>query len=285
MNHMKKSISIAYSPDTDDAFMVHALRSGMLPAPGYDFSFVSADIQELNEAATRGVHDVTAISIAAYPSIADAYYMMPIGASIGDEFGPALIVREDSPIRRAEDLAGKRVAVPGRQTSAFFAARGLIGAFDAVPLHFLKIGPAVEAGEVDAGILIHELQLDCEQRGFRKVGDLGKLWHAAHRLPLPLGANAIRRSLGPDVIREVTALLRQSIVVGLEHRDETLKAALSQSKAELDHAGGDRYIAMYVNDRSLGLGPDVREGIGRLFQLGEASGLCPKVRLADAFYE
>ncbi len=278
-------ISIAYSPDTDDAFMVHALRSGMLPAPGYEFTFASADIQELNEAATRGVYDVTAISIAAYPSIADDYFMMPIGASIGDEFGPALIVREDSRIQTSADLKGKRVAIPGRQTSAYFAARGLIGAFDAEPLHFLKIGPAVQAGEVDAGILIHELQLDCEQRGFRKIGDLGRLWHDAYGLPLPLGANAIKRSLGPDVIREVTALLRQSIVVGLEHREETLKAALSQSKAELDRAGGDRYIAMYVNDRSLGFKPDVREGIGRLFQLGEASGLCRKVELANAFYE
>lgn len=282
---MTHKISIAYSPDTDDAFMVHALRSGMLPAPGYDFSFVSADIQELNEAATRGVYDVTAISIAAYPSISDEYYMMPIGASIGDEFGPALIVREDSAIRTAQELAGKRVAIPGRQTSAYFAARGLIGAFDAVPLHFLKIGPAVQAGEVDAGILIHELQLDCEQRGFKKIGDLGRLWHDAYGLPLPLGANAIKRSLGERVIHEVTGLLRRSIQVGLERRQETLKAALSQSKADLDPAFGDRYIAMYVNDRSLGFKPDVREGIGRLFQLGEASGLCKKVELSDAFYE
>jgi 1,4-dihydroxy-6-naphthoate synthase len=282
---MTREISIAYSPDTDDAFMVHALRSGKLPAPGYDFSFVSADIQELNEAATRGVYDVTAISIAAYPSISDAYYMMPIGASIGDEFGPALIVRKDSPIQSPADLKGKRVAIPGRQTSAYFAARGLIGPFEAEPLHFLKIGPAVMAGEVDAGILIHELQLDCEAKGFRKLGDLGRLWHEAYRLPLPLGANAIKRSLGADVIRQVTELLRESIKVGLADREATLKAALSQSKAELDPAFGDRYISMYVNDRSLAFQPDVRDGIGRLFQLGEASGLCKRVELAEAFYE
>ena len=282
---MKQKISIAYSPDTDDAFMVHALKTGALAAPNYEFTFVSSDIQVLNEAARLGVYDVTAISIAAYPSIADDYYLMPVGASIGDEFGPALIVPEGSALTSAKDLAGRRIAIPGRQTSAYFAARGLIGDFVAVPKHFLEIGPAVLSGEVDAGILIHELQLDCEKHGFKKLGDLGRLWFDAFGLPLPLGANAIRRSLGAEVIADVTSLLRQSIERGLANREETLKAALSQAHADLDLKGGDRYISMYVNERSLGFRADVRQGIERLFSLGQAAGLCRPVELQAAFYE
>ncbi len=282
---MKQKISIAYSPDTDDAFMVHALKTGALAAPNYEFTFVSSDIQVLNEAARQGVYDVTAISIAAYPSISDDYYLMPVGASIGDEFGPALIVPEGSELTSAKELAGRRIAIPGRQTSAYFAARGLIGDFVAVPKHFLEIGPAVLSGEVDAGILIHELQLDCEKHGFKKLGDLGRLWFDAFGLPLPLGANAIRRSLAAEVIADVTSLLRQSIELGLANREETLKAALSQAHADLDLQGGDRYISMYVNERSLGFRADVRQGIERLFSLGQAAGLCRPVELEAAFYE
>ena len=283
---MKKSISIAFSPDTDDAFMVHPMRAGWTDVGNYEFTYTAADIQALNEQAQRGVYDVTAISIAAYPSLADEYLLMPIGASIGDEFGPAIIVREDSPLTTVQDLIGRRVAIPGRQTSAFFAARGLIGAFDEVPLPFHAIGQAVMSGEVEAGILIHELQLDCETKGFRKLGDLGKLW-ATHEsgLPLPLGANAIRRSLGAQTISEITAIMRSSIEEGLRRREETLRAALGQSQADLDLAGGDRYISMYVNHRSLGFAPDVRQAVSRLFTIGGEAGLCRPVALADAMYE
>lgn len=269
-----KKITIAYSPDTDDAFMVRAMQDGAVDLRGYEFAFTSADIQELNDAATREVYDVTAISVAAYPDLSDRYLMMPVGASVGDEFGPALIVREGSPLRRPSELVEKRIAVPGLKTSAFFAARGVIGAFTAVPMHFTKIGPAVLAGDVDAGILIHELQLDCESKGFVKLGDLGKLWHAATGLPLPLGANAIRRGLGDAVIKDVNEIMRESVEYGLAHREDTLAKALSMSGAAIDAKLGDRYISMYVNERSLKFAQDARAGVQRLFAVGAEAGLC-----------
>jgi 1,4-dihydroxy-6-naphthoate synthase len=282
---MSQTISIAYSPDTDDAFMVEAMRTGRVDTRGYQFSYRAADIQELNEAARQGVYDVTAISIAAYPALAGDYLLMPIGASIGDEFGPAIVVRPDSPLTAASELAGRRVAVPGLATSAFFAARGLIGAFTPVPMHFMKIGPAVLSGDVDAGILIHELQLNCEERGLKKLADLGKLWSGRYALPLPLGANAIKRSLGPQAIEDITAIMRASIEVGLATRDETLSSALRHSGADLDHELGDRYISMYVNDRSLGFKSDVRRAVATLFSLGADAGLCPRCDTATAFYD
>lgn len=282
---MRQRITLAYSPDTDDAFMVHALRSGAIATGPYDFVCTAADIQFLNEQALHGAYDVTAISIGAYPRLADRYLMMPVGASIGDEFGPALIVRPDSGLTKLEDLAGKRIAVPGRYTSAFMAARGLLPAFVDVPMNFLDIGPSVQRGSVDAGILIHELQLAPEEQGFRKLADLGKLWWQRYQLPLPLGANAIKRDLGPKVIGEVTAILRASIEAGLATRGPTLAAALGQSKAGLDLAAGEQYIAMYVNHRSLAFATDARQAIEQLFRVGAAAGLCKSLRVEEAFYE
>lgn len=273
-----RPITLAYSPDTDDAFMVRAMQERRVDLRGYEFAYTSADIQELNDAAADERFDVTAISVAAYPSLADRYMLMPVGASVGDDFGPAVIVKGDSALHAVSELAGKRIAVPGLCTSAFFAARGLIGAFTALPMHFMKIGPAVASGEVDAGILIHELQIDCERHGFKKLGDLGKLWSQAHDgLPLPLGANAVRRALGDGVIRDLNAIYRESIEVGLATRTETLKSALAASKADLDLALGDRYISMYVNDRSLRFERDALEAARRLFAIGADSGLCPRV--------
>jgi len=282
---VQKTISIAYSPDTDDAFMVEAMRAGRIDTRGYTFTYRAADIQELNEAAGSGTYDVTAISIAAYPSLAKDYLLMPIGASIGDEFGPAVVTRPDSPVMDVSELAGRRIAVPGLATSAYFAATGLIGAFTAVPMHFMKIGPAVLAGDVDAGILIHELQLNCGERGLLKLADLGRLWGSRFNLPLPLGANAIKRDLGAAVIADVTSIMRQSIEVGLATRDETLKSALKHSGADLDLSLGDQYISMYVNDRSLGFKSDVRRAVTTLFSLGSAAGLCPPCDAETAFYE
>ncbi len=278
-------VSLAYSPDTDDAFMVEAMRTKRVDTKGYAFTYTAADIQQLNEAARSGTYDLTAISIAAYPALARDYWLMPVGASIGDNFGPALIVRTGSPLRRPEDLTGRRIAVPGKQTSAYFAAVGLIGAFEAVPCPFDQISTMVQTGAVDAGILIHELQLDCTSAGCEKIGDLGQLWAQRFDLPLPLGANAIRRSLGLKAVQEITAVLRDSIETGLNSREDTLRAALASSNAGLDLKDGDRYISMYVNQRSLGFARDVREAMGRLFAIGAEAGLCPPCDLAEAFYE
>jgi 1,4-dihydroxy-6-naphthoate synthase len=279
-----KKITLAYSPDTDDAFMVHAMQQELVDTSPYTFNYTSDDIQVLNDAAARGVYDVTAISIAAYPAIQSEYLLMPIGASIGDRFGPALITAPASPVTCPEDLAGKRVAVPGLRTSAYFAARALIGNFEAVPVYFKDIEAKVLAGEVDAGILIHELQLENLNTAFRRVSDLGSLWYRKFGLPLPLGANAIRRSLGEDAICRITAIMRESIEYGLAHRAETLSAALKSTGAPVDQDFGDRYISMYVNDHSLGHSDAVLQAMKIMFDAGAVSGMCPPCDLAVSVY-
>lgn len=279
-----KEISVAYSPDTDDAFMVHAMQQGLVETAPYTFTYKSDDIQILNDAALQGTYDVTAISIAAYPWIQKDYLLMPIGASIGDQFGPALIVAPNSTVLTPEELAGKRVAVPGLKTSAYYAARALIGDFEAVPVYFKDIEGKVLSGEVDAGILIHELQLEDLKTNFRRIGDLGSLWHRKFGLPLPLGANAIRRSLGAEAIQEVTAIMKASIEYGLAHRDETLRAALASTGAPVDTSFGDRYISMYVNDHSLGHSDAVMKAMAIMFEAGAAGGMCPPCDLQSSVY-
>ena len=280
MTTPKQKISIAYSPDTDDAFMVLALREKLVDWEDFDFTFTVGDIQELNEAARVGTYDITAISVGAYPGLRDKYLMMPVGASIGDEFGPAIVTRPGSSLSLA-DLRGKRVAVPGLNTSAHIAAQTLIGPFTAVPMYFMTIRDAVLNGEVDAGILIHELQLDPESEGLRKITDLGTLWHGRFGLPLPLGANAIRRDLGDAAIARLSAIYRRSVEHGLNDRDATIRAAVRSAAARdsLNEEKGDRYISMYVNHRSLEFQDDVLRGIQTLYDSGSGLGLFEKINL------
>lgn len=281
---MKQKITLAYSPDTDDAFMAYAMQNNLIDTSPYSFEYTSDDIQILNEAARNGVYDVTAISIAAYPSLQKDYLLMPIGASIGDRFGPALITAPHNGIYTPADLSGKRIAVPGLNTSAFFAARALIGDFEAVPVYFKNIEPMVMSGEVDAGILIHELQLDDLTTPFNRIGDLGSLWFTKFQLPLPLGANAIRRDLGTETINRVTAIMRDSIEYGLKNRAETLQAALTSTGAPVNTTSGDRYISMYVNDHSLAHSDEVKAAIKIMFNAGAASGMCPPCNLEQSIY-
>ena len=274
MNAPQK-ISLAHSPDSDDAFMVHAMRTGAVRDPRWSFDFIVDDIQRLNEAARRAVYDITAISVAAWPAIAETYDLMTVGASIGDGYGPAVVVAQGSKISALSDLAGLRVAVPGLATSAYFSAMILTGGFTAVPMHFLEIAGAVQSGSVDAGLLIHERQLDPSQLGVRRVTDLGTEWRARFGLPLPLGANAIRRSLGTNTIQGLTKLYRASIEWGLAHRSSTLSAALDADVTSgIDMAAGDRYISMYVNDNSLDFDQDIRTSISLLFSRAQDMGLC-----------
>jgi 1,4-dihydroxy-6-naphthoate synthase len=278
----KMQISIAYSPDTDDAFMVHALRQRHVDWEEFDFTFTVGDIQELNDAARQGVYDITAISVGAYPNLRDHYLLMPVGASIGDEFGPAIVTRPDSS-QRLQDLAGRRIAIPGLNTSAHIAAQCLFGPFTPLPMYFMEIREAVISGRVDAGILIHELQLDPASEGLRKISDLGRLWHDRFRLPLPLGANAIRRSLPAPVIAALTKIYRKSIEVGLANRDSTIASAVHAAAARenLDTTKGDRYISMYVNHRSLEFQDDVLAGIRELFDQGSKLGLFTALDLSE----
>ncbi len=289
----KIKISLAFSPDTDDQFMVQALRERKLDWGPYDFDFIVGDIQELNEAARHGKHDITAISMAAYPDLREEYLLMPVGSSIGDGFGPAVVTRPGVMINIADagdsgdagaagtGLAGMRIAVPGLRTSAFLAARALFGEFEAVPMYFMDIAPAVKSGRVDAGILIHEMQIDCETHGLTKVADLGALWLKRFGLPIPLGGNAIRRSLGEHHVAALTRLFKDSIETGLAARQQTLKGAISTAVAKLDENLGDRYISMYVNHRSLELHDDVLAGLDRLLAEGSRLGLYGAIDARD----
>ncbi|MEY4631446.1 MAG: hypothetical protein RIQ81_1566 [Pseudomonadota bacterium] len=275
---MSKSmkISLAFSPDTDDQFMVQALRERRIDWEGYDFEFIVGDIQELNDAAREGRHDITAISMAAYPDLVDEYLLMPVGSSIGDGFGPAVVTRHDRKVPpHSRDLSGLRIAVPGLRTSAFLSARTLLGDFTPVPMYFMDIADAVLGGQVDAGILIHEMQIDCESSGLVKWNDLGALWQERFALPLPLGGNAIRRSLGDAHVANLTRLFKKSIEVGLADRQQTLRGAISTAKAKLDEQLGDRYISMYVNHRSLEFQDDVLESLQQLLGEGSRMGLYP----------
>ena len=272
----QRHISIAYSPDTDDAFMVYALKERLVDWGDYVFSFTIGDIQELNDAARHQRYDITAISVGAYPQLKEGYLLMPIGASVGDRFGPAIVTNPSSNLS-VTTLSGKHIAVPGLTTTAHIAAQSLFGPFVPKPMHFMRIKDAVLSGEVDAGILIHELQLDPESEGLRKVGDLGSLWFHRHGLPLPLGANAIKRDLGPKIIADLSRIYKQSIEMGLGNRMQTLDSAVKSAVARdaLDLQKGDRYISMYVNENSLNFQDDVVRGIDLIFKEGHAHGFFP----------
>lgn len=278
---MSKHITIAYSPDTDDQFMVLALRDRRVDWEDFTFEFVVDDIQELNSAAQRGQYDITAISVGAYPHLCHQYQLMSVGASIGDQFGPAVVTYPQSGLRSADQLTGKRVAVPGLNTSAYVAAQALFGPFIPVPMYFMKISDAVLRGDVDAGILIHELQMNPESQGLHKLTDLGRLWFDRFQLPLPLGANAVRRSLGVEAVQRLGCIYRRSIEYGLSTRTESIAKAIDTAAARdvLSQELGQSYISRYVNHRSLGFQDDTLRGIETLFTLGHERGLFPSIDL------
>jgi 1,4-dihydroxy-6-naphthoate synthase len=278
---MTRKISLAYSPDTDDAFMVYAIQHKLINLRGFEFHLESLDIQVLNHAALSATYDITAISMAAYPEIRNTYFLMPVGSSIGDQFGPAIVVRKSSEITSVPMLAGRKIATPGSQTSAFYAGKSVLPDFTPIHLSFSEIENAVVNGTADAGILIHEPQLLEEFQDLRKIADLGTLWHQQCGLPLPLGGNAIRRSLGPEAIAELTAIYKESIEYALAHRMETIAKASAAAIAGLPLNLADKYIDQYVNHRSLRLDDDVRQGLDALFAAGHAAGLCQPLACSE----
>jgi 1,4-dihydroxy-6-naphthoate synthase len=265
-------IRVAHSPDSDDAFMFYALAAGKLSTGAFRFSHKLEDIESLNQKALRGEYEVTAVSIHAYAYIADKYALLPSGASMGDRYGPILVARErwDSP-----DLSGKKIAVPGMMTSAYLALKLYQPEFKHVLIPFDRIMEAVKRGEVDAGLLIHEGQLTYAAEGLAKVVDLGEWWHETTGLPLPLGGNAIRRDLGSDTIHEVSRLLRESIQYALDHRSDALRHALRYAR-NLDSAQADRFVGMYVNERTLDYGDEGRRAVQVFLDRAYQSGLIPK---------
>jgi 1,4-dihydroxy-6-naphthoate synthase len=266
-----QTITVAHSPDSDDAFMFYALATNKLDTGSLHFEHVLQDIQTLNEEAMRGTYEVTAISFHAYAYVADKYALLPHGASIGDNYGPVLVSREPTTPAELSDL---KIAVPGTLTSAFLALRIFNPdvKYEIVP--FDEIIEAVKTGACDAGLLIHEGQLFYETMGLHKILDLGEWWHQQTGLPLPMGGNAIRRDLEPGVIRHVSQCLRESISYALDHREDALRYAM-QFARDMDPELADRFVAMWVNDLTLDYTERGREAVRRLLAEGFKRGIIP----------
>jgi len=264
-------IKLAHSPDSDDAFMFYALATHKLATPGYKYTHILSDIQTLNEAALTETYDVTAVSFAAYPSLRDKYVLLDCGASFGENYGP--IVVASKPLKR-EDLAGKRIGVPGLKTSAYLTLKLLEPNFEPVVMAFDKILDAVKNAVVEAGLLIHEGQLLFPQLGMHRVLDLGVWWHEQTGLPLPLGGNAVRRSLGPALGLQIAKTIRDSVEYGLEHREEALNYAM-QFARDMETEVADKFVGMYVNRWTLGYGERGRQAVRTLIERGTAAGLLP----------
>ena len=254
------TIHLAHSPDSDDAFMFYALAEGQIDTQGIEYVHELQDIETLNGRALRGELDVTAVSIHAYAYLSDRYALLPHGASMGDGYGPMLVARQ--PMTR-EDIVGKRVAVPGKMTSAYLALKLYQPDFIPVVVAFDQIEKAVLGGEVDAGLLIHEGQLTYTDEGLHLVADMGAWWIQKTGLPLPLGGNVIRKDMPLDMQKKVSRHLRQSIAYGLDHRKNALDHAMRYARG-LDRSKADIFVGMYVNDWTLDYGERGRAAI-RLF--------------------
>ena len=271
-------IRVAHSPDSDDAFMYYGIASGAVRAEGIAFEQGLLDIESANQAARGGGYHVTAISAAAYPHLADRYLLLDSGASMGDGYGPTVVVPEGARPRELADLAGKRIAVPGLRTSAFLALSLELPRFEPVPMDFKAVGAAAKRGEVDAALLIHEGQLTAAAEGLRVVVDLGQRWKARTGLPLPLGLNAIRRDLPAPVRAAVARAWAESIAYGLDHRQEALRYALTFARG-LAPAQADRFVDMYVNDWTRDLGTRGRQAIAAFLEAAFDRGLLHRVRI------
>ena len=275
-----RKISVAHSPDSDDAFMFYGLATNKLDTGTINFTHVLKDIQTLNEEAMRGTYDVTAVSFHVYAYIADKYALLPHGASIGDKYGPIVVSRE--PVK-ADELSNLKIAIPGTLTSAFLALKIYNPDFKYEVVPFDKIIETVQSRRCDAGLLIHEGQLFYESIGLHKVLDLGEWWHEKTGLPLPMGGNVIRRDLGSATIKEVSRLLRESIRYSLDNRDDALQYAM-QFARDMDLELADRFVAMWVNDLTLDYTERGRTAVQRLLDEGFDHGIIPN-RVAVEFAE
>ena len=267
-----REITVAHSPDSDDAFMFYGLATNKVRVPGLRFTHTLCDIETLNRQATEGVYDVTAISFHAYPYVQDKYALLPSGGSVGEGYGPMIVAtRPYSPL----DIQRKRIAVPGTMTTAYLVLRLFAPGVETEVVPFDQIIPQVLEGKHEAGLIIHEGQLTYDKSGLHRIVDLGKWWQKITGLPLPLGGNAIRRSLGPELMRKISAALRESIQYALDHRDEALAYAM-QFARDLDAQMADKFVGMYVNERTLDYGPDGREAVRRLLDMGYKAGIIPQ---------
>lgn len=276
-----RTISIAHSPDSDDAFMFYGLATNKIRVPGYRFTHTLCDIETLNQRAmNEAFFDVTAVSFHAYPYIQENYTLMNCGGSVGEGYGPMVV---SSRALTTDDLKKIRVAVPGKLTTAYLALKIFNPEIETEVVPFDKIIPEIQAGNFEAGLIIHEGQLTYATNGLRKVIDLGVWWREETGLVLPLGGNAVRRSLGPEALHTVTQALRDSIQHGLDNREQGLEYAM-QFARDLDTTLANRFVSMYVNERTLNYGADGQEAIRKLLTLGHELGIipiAPKVDFVD----
>jgi 1,4-dihydroxy-6-naphthoate synthase len=267
-----REITVAHSPDSDDAFMFYGLATNKVRVPGLRFAHTLCDIETLNRKAMEGVFDVTAISFHAYPYIQEHYALLPSGGSVGDGYGPMIVAAR---AYSAADIKRKRIAVPGTLTTAYLVLQLFAPGIETDVVPFDQIIPQVLEGKHEAGLVIHEGQLTYDKSGLHRVVDLGKWWQKVTGLPLPLGGNAIRRSLGPELMSSVALALRESIQYALDHREEALAYAM-QFARDLDPQLAEKFVGMYVNERTLDYGPDGREAVRRLLDMGHKAGIIPQ---------
>ncbi len=273
-----REISIAHSPDSDDAFMFYGLATQKIRVPGFRFTHNLTDIETLNHRAIKeAVYDVTAISFHAYPYMQENYSIMSTGSSFGEGYGPMIVAMRKYTVDEVKKL---RIAIPGTLTTAFLTLKLFCPEIETAVVEFDKIIPAVASGEFDAGLLIHEGQLTYAQEGLVKALDLGQWWQTETGLPLPLGGNAIRRSLGPELMSMTNKAVRDSIQHALDHREEGLAYAM-QFARDLEAGMANRYVGMYVNDRTLDMGEDGREAVRRILAMGYERGIIPVAAQVD----
>ena len=267
----KQEIRLAHSPDSDDAFMFYALATEKINTGEFIFTHQLDDIETLNQAASKGTYEVTAVSIHAYAYLHEQYALLNSGASMGEGYGPILVSKLRFPL---EELPERTVAIPGEQTSAFLALKLLQPDFEHRVVSFDEIIPMVQQEEVDAGLVIHEGQLPYREEGLFKLLDLGEWWEETTGLPLPLGGNVIRRDLGMPAIRQISELIHESISYAFAHKEEALAYALQFGRG-LDAELGERFVNMYVNERTLDYGEDGRKAVQLLLDRGHEAGLIP----------
>jgi len=269
----QRIINVGHSPDPDDAFMFYALAHDKLDTGGLVFRHQLQDIETLNRRALKGELEVTAISIHAYAYLLEKYALLPSGCSMGDRYGPMVVVRRDMKI---DELSRCRIAVPGTMTTAFLALRLLLpGGFEHEVMPFDQILNAVESGKFDAGLIIHEGQLTFQNQGLKLIVDLGVWWQEKTGLPLPLGGNVVRRDLGTETIRQISRLLKESIQYSLDHRQDALTYALQYAR-DMDRSLADKFVGMYVNEWTLDYGPRGRAAVAKLLEEGHRAGVIPR---------
>jgi 1,4-dihydroxy-6-naphthoate synthase len=272
-----REIKIAHSPDSDDAFMFYGMATNKVRVPGLKFTHELCDIETLNRKAMEGVYDVTAISFHAYPYLQDKYALMPSGGSVGEGYGPMIVSTKPYGVNEIKKI---KVAVPGTMTTAFLALKLFAPTIEAEVVPFDQIIPQVLEGKYEAGLIIHEGQLTYAKSGLHKVVDMGKWWRDMTGLPLPLGGNAIKRDLGPELMVKVCRALKDSIQHALDHREQALQYAM-QFARDLEPAQADKFVGMYVNERTLDYGADGREAVARLLDMGYKSGVIPRQAKLD----